>query len=953
MPYPPGLHPGAAWVKIDFQCHSPRDPDWRDPVDLPGGMGEPEEARRAWADLFVREAKARGLDGIAVTDHHDVAFLPFVVEAARPADIVVFPGIEITCRDAVQCLAIFDPTCDQDLWQRLLSKLPQIVPYGPELSRCGPTRECGLTVLDLFEAIRIDPFLRDAVVLIPHFGPASAHKSLNQPGHAARFHSLPCDAVYVECHPDEIDQPTRDKIEGRISEWGTRRRAIIATGDNKRDTWERLGAHGSWIRLGEPSIESLRQAFLADEARISLAPPSSPAERIVHVEIQSSLTGVDPVRIVMNDGFTALIGGRGSGKSAVLEFIRFGLGKSEADLPADDPQSRRRRDRELALLSDTLKGGWVRLEIEREGVREQWTRTGDKPQEIVVVSQGDEERINVAAAQLRFPARAFHQKELSTTMVDPEAAADNITGIAAAEVIEERRRIDLEIVNAKRAVTSTFQELAGHWQSELELSDARSQSEDLRRRIASVTAKLAEGGVKPDDLAVLADAPRHGRGRNYLDEVERKLASDRDRVSKLTADLLAIETDRFPDVGTFLELASLDARIREIREVAVRQMADIEECIILLEAERTASAASFKDVTAAFDLRYAGAKERQASQGALIVDSERLGALLEDAEASEAKSAAKEAEMRVAIDRHSKARDALRALVGRRYALLQRAAEEVAAKSHGSLKARAKRDRRPAECISALCALAEGSRIRDPEQNCADWVASAFKADAAVDWPTTCNRLVELYRSKIIAGSPSEPGPELRAALVEAFKGGGPSLTDLQSQKVYANLSDQTVGLVLSAVPRDTIVLTYVSDGQDIPFERASPGQQASALLELLLGQSAGTLIVDQPEDDLDNKVIMRVVERIRTSKARRQLIFATHNPNLVVNGDADKVVSMVATMPEDRAPTGSARVKVGVDGAIETPAVRATITTVMEGGLEAFDLRARKYGVEGVGVRP
>ncbi len=97
----------------------------------------------------------------------------------------------------------------------------------------------------------------------------------------------------------------------------------------------------------------------------------------------------------------------------------------------------------------------------------------------------------------------------------------------------------------------------------------------------------------------------------------------------------------------------------------------------------------------------------------------------------------------------------------------------------------------------------------------------------------------------------------------------------------------------------------------------------------------------------------MRVVERIRTSKARRQLIFATHNPNLVVNGDADKVVSMVATIPEDRAPTGSARVKVGVDGAIETPAVRATITTVMEGGLEAFDLRARKYGVEGVNVRP
>ena len=321
-------------------------------------------------------------------------------------------------------------------------------------------------------------------------------------------------------------------------------------------------------------------------------------------------------------------------------------------------------------------------------------------------------------------------------------------------------------------------------------------------------------------------------------------------------------------------------------------------------------------------------------------------------EASEARSAAKETETRAAVDRHAEARARLRELVDRRYALLQRAAGEVADKSNGSLKARATRDRRPAECTSALCALAEGSRIRDAERNCADWVASAFRANATVDWTTTCDHLVALYRAKIMAGSPSQPGPELRVSLVEAFKGGGPQPTDLQVQKVYANLSDQTVGLVLSAVPRDVIVLTYVSDGQDVLFERASPGQQASALLELLLGQSAGTLIVDQPEDDLDNKVIMRVVERIRTSKLRRQLIFATHNPNLVVNGDADKVISMVATVAEDRAPAGSARVKVGGDGAIETPAVRETITSVMEGGLEAFDLRARKYGVERVGAR-
>src|SRR5882757_8763305 len=62
--------------------------------------------------------------------------------------------------------------------------------------------------------------------------------------------------------------------------------------------------------------------------------------------------------------------------------------------------------------------------------------------------------------------------------------------------------------------------------------------------------------------------------------------------------------------------------------------------------------------------------------------------------------------------------------------------------------------------------------------------------------------------------------------------------------------------------------------------------------------QSAGTLIIDQPEDDLDNRVIMRIVELLRKSKSNRQLIFSTHNSNIVVNGDADKVIALKSAEP-------------------------------------------------------
>jgi ABC-type cobalamin/Fe3+-siderophores transport system ATPase subunit len=116
----------------------------------------------------------------------------------------------------------------------------------------------------------------------------------------------------------------------------------------------------------------------------------------------------------------------------------------------------------------------------------------------------------------------------------------------------------------------------------------------------------------------------------------------------------------------------------------------------------------------------------------------------------------------------------------------------------------------------------------------------------------------------------------------------------------------------------------------------------------LLLRQEAGTLIIDQPEDDLDNKVIMQIVRLLQTAKRKRQLIFATHNANFLVNGDADKVVALMPGVYDPSgAPVANAdtpRISVEVDGAIETPNVQNIITDTVEGGRAAFQLRSRKY---------
>jgi hypothetical protein len=119
-----------------------------------------------------------------------------------------------------------------------------------------------------------------------------------------------------------------------------------------------------------------------------------------------------------------------------------------------------------------------------------------------------------------------------------------------------------------------------------------------------------------------------------------------------------------------------------------------------------------------------------------------------------------------------------------------------------------------------------------------------------------------------------------------------------------------------------------------------STGQRATAVLMLLLLDSNAPLIVDQPEDDLDNRFITEgIVPKIRDEKERRQFIFATHNANIPVLGDAE----LVATLRPDVA--GHAGIPINLIGSIDHPEARSNLGEVLEGGREAFEMRRLKYG--------
>ncbi|MCY3628160.1 MAG: phosphoesterase, partial [Gammaproteobacteria bacterium] len=126
-------------------------------------------------------------------------------------------------------------------------------------------------------------------------------------------------------------------------------------------------------------------------------------------------------------------------------------------------------------------------------------------------------------------------------------------------------------------------------------------------------------------------------------------------------------------------------------------------------------------------------------------------------------------------------------------------------------------------------------------------------------------------------------------------------------------------------------------------LEDLSTGQKATAILLLLLLDSDAPLIVDQPEDDLDNRFITEgVVPRIRAEKRLRQFVFSTHNANIPVLGDAELILGLTASGEADG---GTTKIPGKHRGSIDEQSVRELVEEVLEGGKMAFETRRLKYG--------
>lgn len=165
--------------------------------------------------------------------------------------------------------------------------------------------------------------------------------------------------------------------------------------------------------------------------------------------------------------------------------------------------------------------------------------------------------------------------------------------------------------------------------------------------------------------------------------------------------------------------------------------------------------------------------------------------------------------------------------------------------------------------------------------------------------------------------------------------------TDARFAKLWMDkYKNDTLSSIVKVLPEDKLQIKIIDENREMDINEGSPGQKSAAILAFILNSGENPLIIDQPEDDLDNSLIYSlVVKSIRKMKSKRQIIIVTHNPNIPVLGDAEGIIVL------ERNNQGKVTFRKNKKaGCIEEKLIREGICEIMEGGEDAFRKREQKY---------
>lgn len=905
MTVPAIVPDGARWRRVDLHLHSPGVHSFKlEQGDDPSTDG----GRALLVRRFVKALVDSGVEIAALTDYQGPRepWFSEIRQLASAAGIEILPGAEwsinqgggaglhllLICNPGITSAQIIEALRHQDEAGTAL-----VLPDRQE-HRDSDLRE------PLAKAIAAVRRNLSCVVVAPHADTKNGLvKSLN-PKTAAEFVSDELIDAFDNCPRIKISlqgtgvltTSTLETLANTESSDAKSFAAVAAGGEAGAP------ARRTWLKLSRVDAPSIRLALHDPLSRVLTREPEPPHHaRLRSIEVEGGF--LSGLRINFSDDLTCLIGGRGAGKSAVLETIRYGL-----DVRPYVDQSER-----LALVRHALgSGGVVRLVVERSGPQPQRyevTRVLDQLPRVRDLASGTDLEISPVEVFGDAPPVILLQREIQAVARDGDfrrRLLDELVG-------EQARTADREVGALLERVRANARQLED---VERRLGEREERAARLRRLDADV-AYYEQQGVA-DKLTrhsrLGADGTRVARAESATRSAGDSLVGVRHAVGESMADAaMALGAAESEHAAELSELARV---YREVAAVIDQYLAQALAAANTARAEARALAASWPDRLAALDEDLRRVQEQLRTSRldpAIYLEAVRERTALQPLVADLARQDAVREQLletRAAITRD------LQEARRRAYTLRDEAARLVSQQMKGRLRVEVTYLGDRDGFREGLGALLKGSRVTG---EAVATVATAGGIDG-----------VELAR------------------LVREGAGGTAARLQLSEANAERLVSwfisePSRLRMLETMAPLDGISVALVVDGGSKSLDQLSGGQRATAVLLLLFAQGQRPLLLDQPEDDLDNRFIYDdVVALIRQEKGvidphqRRQIIAATHNANIPVNGDAELVVSLEEA---------DGQVRVRARSSIDDTDVRQEIRAVLEGGEEAFRRRAEKYG--------
>ena len=928
-------YPGSRWWKFDCHSHTPASADY-------GKGSDQASLRQITPEDWLLGYMRAGVVCVAVTDHNSGEWIDRLKTALRTLErgqhhefrpLHLFPGVEVTANGGIHVLAVFDTDKGSSEVERLLGEVGY---QGDSGASDVAAHEAPIGVV---EAI----LNQGGIPILAHVdGPSGAWQL---PGNTLGP-LLDCDGLFaMEVVDPESERP--DLYQQRRIAW-----AEVLGSDAHHPSGgagDRFpGSHFTWIKMAEPTLEGLRLALLdgrgfsirrSDDSE-PFDPFALPVHCIEEIEVRDAryMGRGQSARLAFSPWLNALVGGRGTGKSTVLHALRLAARREQALLDLDESSIPRstferfdrvpeNRTRAGGLTDDTT----IQWTVKRDGVRHRvhWRQDGTEPS--VEEEANGTEWVSSSVTPEHLPIRIYGQGEIA------ELAGENQKALL--RVVDEAAGVGLANEALKATSNGFFAARARVRELEGRLArrgDLVVKREDVERKL-----KRFEDAGHTSILTTLRHRRRQHREVDRQFEVADAAA---ERIDEVAETLLAedlpeglFDNTSAEDQKAVSIIAALAGGIRDasqaLRDAALR----LRETVAKQREDLAASAWQIGVDRA--ENEYERLVEGLRAEG--VTDLAEYGRLTQDRQSLDGELSD--------LDSLSKTRDGL---VERSKSLLTEllaARREVSATRDAFLTDKLASNRfvciglRPygadprviERSLREVLGVNDDRFERDIYALDSDGVERGCVADLLSDLSeeSTARRSVEI-ENRI-----EELKRRFSAACAGQDEFGG------HFNNFLARESGRSPGFLdklLTWFPEDALQVEYSrsGDGTDFqPIDQASAGQRSAAMLAFLLAYGEEPLLLDQPEDDLDNHLIYDlVVRQMRENKHRRQIIVVTHNPNIVVNGDAE----MLHVLDFRR---GQCRVVEA--GSLQQDAIREEICQVMEGGREAFERRYRRLGRE------